>query len=96
MNEEAAEALTGENDPLLAADKALTGPTRVMHRRTIGYIWQVTEEEAKRKTQHPLLPGLLLDLTSMNLAGQCAIKIVLIRCAFIRILRRIWAGRKKS
>ncbi len=53
-----------------------------------------TEEEAKRKTQHPLLPGLLLNLTSMNLAGQCAIKIVLIRCAFIRILRPIWAGRK--
>ncbi|VEC93467.1 inosine/guanosine kinase [Salmonella enterica subsp. enterica] len=36
-----------------------------------------TEEEAKRKTQHPLLPELLLNLTSMNLAGQCAIKIVL-------------------
>ncbi len=37
MNEEEAEALTGENDPLLA------------------------EEEAKRKTQHPLLPGAIAE-----------------------------------
>ncbi len=96
MNEEEAEALTGENDPLLAADKALDWVDLVLCTAgPIGlYMAGFTEEEAKRKTQHPLLPGLLLNLTSMNLAGQCAIKIVLIRCAFIRILRRIWAGRK--
>ncbi|VEB62437.1 inosine/guanosine kinase [Salmonella enterica subsp. enterica] len=98
MNEEEAEALTGENDPLLAADKALDWVDLVLCTAgPIGlYMAGFTEEEAKRKTQHPLLAGgLLLNLTSMNLAGQCAIKIVLIRCAFIRILRRIWAGRKK-
>ncbi len=33
MNEEEAEALTGENDPLLAADKALDWVDGVMHRR---------------------------------------------------------------
>lgn len=72
MNEEEAEALTGENDPLLAADKALDWVDLVLcTARPIGlYMAGFTEEEAKRKTQHPLLPGLLLNLTSMNLAGN--------------------------
>lgn len=95
MNEEEAEALTGENDPLLAADKALTGSTCVMHRRTDRVIYgRLHRRGSKRKPSIRCCRGLLLNLTSMNLAGQCAIKIVLIRYAFIRILRRIWAGRK--
>ncbi len=59
MNEEEAFALTGEQDPLLAADMALewvdlvlctAGPTGL-------YMAGFTEDEFKRKTNHPLLPG---------------------------------------
>ncbi|KPA52537.1 inosine/guanosine kinase [Photobacterium leiognathi] len=59
MNEDEGEALTGESDPLLAADKALewvdlvlctAGPVGLY---TAGY----TEENAKRETSLPLLPG---------------------------------------
>ncbi|HCS4108523.1 TPA: inosine/guanosine kinase [Salmonella enterica] len=63
MNEEEAEALTGENDPLLAADKALDWVDLVLCTAgPIGlYMAGFTEEEAKRKTQHPLLPGAIAE-----------------------------------
>ncbi|NWA61105.1 inosine/guanosine kinase [Pantoea sp. B9002] len=63
MNEEEAFALTGEQDPLLASDMALdwvdlvlctAGPTGL-------YMAGFTEEEYKRKTNHPLLPGALAE-----------------------------------
>ena len=44
-----------------------------------------TEEEAKRKTQHPLLPGAIRSLTSLNSAARCVTRIALIRCAYIPI-----------
>lgn len=59
MNEEEAEALTGESDPLLAADLALewvslvlctAGPTGL-------YMAGFTEDNAKRESSLPLLPG---------------------------------------
>jgi len=59
MNEEEAEALTGESDPLLACDRALdltemvlctAGPTGL-------YLAGHTDDEVKRETRYPLLPG---------------------------------------
>lgn len=61
MNEEEAEALTGLNDPLAASDKALEWVDLVLC--TAGpvglYMAGYTEEDGKRKTQHPLLPGVI-------------------------------------
>ncbi|ADU68311.1 inosine/guanosine kinase [Pantoea sp. At-9b] len=63
MNEEEALALTGEADPLLAANMALdwvdlvlctAGPTGL-------YMAGFTEDEFKRKTNHPLLPGAIAE-----------------------------------
>lgn len=65
MNEDEGEALTGESDPLVAADKTLewvdlvlctAGPVGLY---TAGY----TEESAKRETALPLLPG---DIAEFN------------------------------
>ena len=68
MNEEEAEALTGENDPLLASDKALDWVDLVLC--TAGpaglYMAGFTEEEVKRKTQHPLLPGAIAEFNSYH------------------------------
>ncbi|MCF2859012.1 inosine/guanosine kinase [Pseudoalteromonas sp. SMS1] len=59
MNEEEGEAITGFDDPLMAADKALdwvdlvictAGPTGLY---MAGYV----EDEMKRETEYPLLPG---------------------------------------
>ncbi|KZN46769.1 inosine/guanosine kinase [Pseudoalteromonas luteoviolacea CPMOR-2] len=59
MNEEEGEAITGFDDPLMAADKALdwvdlvictAGPTGLY---MAGYV----EEDMKRETEYPLLPG---------------------------------------
>ena len=63
MNEEEALALTGESDPLLASDKALDWVDLVLCTAgPIGlYMAGYTEEEAKRKTQHPLLPGAIAE-----------------------------------
>ncbi|WP_147195871.1 inosine/guanosine kinase [Pantoea sp. MBD-2R] len=59
MNEEEGEALTGLSDPLQAANMALDWVDLVLC--TAGpnglYMAGFTEEEGKRKTQHPLLPG---------------------------------------
>ncbi|QDY41257.1 inosine/guanosine kinase [Candidatus Pantoea soli] len=63
MNEEEAFALTGEPDPLLAANQALdwvdlvlctAGPTGL-------YMAGFTEDAFKRKTNHPLLPGAIAE-----------------------------------
>lgn len=63
MNEEEGEALTGESDPLLAADKALEWVDLVLC--TAGpvglYMAGYTEEKAKRKTRNPLLPGAIAE-----------------------------------
>lgn len=59
MNEEEGEALTGESDPLLAADKALDLVDLVMC--TAGsqglYMAGYTDEEFKRETERPLIDG---------------------------------------
>jgi inosine kinase len=59
MNEEEAEALTGEADPLLACDRALELTSLVLC--TAGpvglYLAGYTDEAAKRETRYPLLPG---------------------------------------
>ncbi|NIG19592.1 inosine/guanosine kinase [Pantoea sp. Al-1710] len=63
MNEEEALALTSEQDPLLASNIALdwvdlvlctAGPTGL-------YMAGFTEDEFKRKTNHPLLPGAIAE-----------------------------------
>ncbi len=61
MNEDEALELTGFSDPLQAADKALDWVDLVLC--TAGpsglYMAGFTEEEGKRKTNHPLLPGVI-------------------------------------
>lgn len=61
MNEDEGEALTGESDPLLAADKALEWVDLVLC--TAGpvglYMAGYTEDDAKRQTSLPLLPGVI-------------------------------------
>lgn len=68
MNEEEGEALTGFADPLSAADKALDWVDTVLC--TAGpaglYMAGFTEEEAKRKTQHPLLPGAIPEFNQFE------------------------------
>lgn len=63
MNEDEAKALTGIDDPLLAADRALDWVDLVLC--TAGpaglYMAGFTEESAKRETQHPLLPGAIAE-----------------------------------
>jgi inosine kinase len=63
MNEEEAEALTGTADPLLACDRALewtdlvlctAGPTGL-------YLAGYTDDEVKRETRYPLLPGAIAE-----------------------------------
>ncbi|MCX2757181.1 inosine/guanosine kinase [Vibrio cyclitrophicus] len=59
MNEDEGEALTGEKDPLLAANKALEWVDLVLCTAgPIGlYMAGYTDEPAKRETTLPLLPG---------------------------------------
>lgn len=63
MNEEEAEALTGEHDPLLASNTALDWVDLVLC--TAGpvglYMAGYTENEAKRPTTLPLLPGSIAE-----------------------------------
>ncbi|MEG3128596.1 inosine/guanosine kinase [Pantoea cypripedii] len=68
MNEEEALALTGETNPLLAANMALdwvdlvlctAGPTGL-------YMAGFTEQEYKRKTNHPLLPGAIAEFNQFE------------------------------
>ncbi|ELC5098987.1 hypothetical protein RJK73_000228 [Escherichia coli] len=63
IEDDVAEALTGESDPLLASDKALDWVDLVLCTAgPIGlYMAGFTEDEAKRKTQHPLLPGAIAE-----------------------------------
>jgi inosine kinase len=59
MNEEEAEALTGESDPLLGCQRALELSEMVLC--TAGpsglYLAGHTDDEVKRETRYPLLPG---------------------------------------
>lgn len=61
MNEDEAQALTGESDPLVAADKALEWVDLVLCTAgPIGlFMAGYTENEAKRETSLPLLPGVI-------------------------------------
>jgi len=63
MNEEEAFALTGEQDPLLAADMALEWVDLVLCTAGPGglYMAGFTEEAFRRKTNHPLLPGAIAE-----------------------------------
>lgn len=63
MNEDEAEALTGESDPLAASDKALDWVDLVLC--TAGpvglFMAGYTEDAAKRETSLPLLPGSIAE-----------------------------------
>ncbi|MEO8842288.1 MAG: inosine/guanosine kinase [Kofleriaceae bacterium] len=63
MNEEEAEALTGTGDPLLACERALDLADLVLC--TAGatglYLAAYTDDEAKRETRYPLLPGAIAE-----------------------------------
>ncbi|MCG7488095.1 inosine/guanosine kinase [Vibrio sp. Of14-4] len=63
MNEDEAEALTGESDPLVASDKALEWVDLVLC--TAGpvglFMAGYTEDAAKRQTSLPLLPGSIAE-----------------------------------
>ncbi|MCP3697761.1 inosine/guanosine kinase [Aliivibrio sp. S4TY2] len=68
MNEEEGEALTGASDPLEAADKALEWVDLVLC--TAGpvglYMAGYTEDEAKRETSLPLLPGTIPEFNQFE------------------------------
>ncbi|UGA53779.1 inosine/guanosine kinase [Vibrio sp. VB16] len=68
MNEDEAEALTGNADPLLAADKALDWVDLVLC--TAGpvglFMAGYTEESAKRPTTLPLLPGAIAEFNEFE------------------------------
>ncbi len=74
MNEEEAEALTGENDPLLASDKALDWVDMVLC--TAGplglFMAGYTEESAKRETSLPLLPGAIAEFNQYEFSRPAA------------------------
>ena len=79
MNEDEGEALTGEADPLLAANKALDWVDLVLC--TAGpvglYMAGYTEEDAKRQTSLPLLPGVIPEFNRYEfsrpmLKSQCS------------------------
>jgi inosine kinase len=59
MNEEEGEALTGESDPLIACERSLDLADMVLC--TAGatglYLAGYTDDEVKRETRYPLLPG---------------------------------------
>ncbi|HPH64810.1 MAG TPA: inosine/guanosine kinase [Kofleriaceae bacterium] len=63
MNEEEAEALTGESDPLLACERTLEWADMVLC--TAGpaglYMAGYTDDEVKRETRYPLLPGAIAE-----------------------------------
>lgn len=68
MNEEEAAALTGRDDPLLAADRTLdwadlvlvtTGPQGL-------YMGGYIDESTKRKSRHPLLPGAIPEFNQFE------------------------------
>ncbi|EHU4935120.1 inosine/guanosine kinase, partial [Vibrio vulnificus] len=63
MNEDEAEALTGESDPLAASDKTLDWADMVLC--TAGplglFMAGYTEDSAKRETSLPLLPGCIAE-----------------------------------
>lgn len=63
MNEEEGEALTGLADPLLACDRALEWADLVLCTAgPIGlYLAAYTEDELKRQTRYPLLPGAIAE-----------------------------------
>uniref|UniRef100_UPI003D111F98 inosine/guanosine kinase n=1 Tax=Vibrio sp. TaxID=678 RepID=UPI003D111F98 len=68
MNEEEGEALTGEKDPLLAADKALEWVDLVLC--TAGpvglYMAGITDDTVKRRTELPLLPGNIAEFNQFE------------------------------
>lgn len=76
MNEEEGEALTGESDPLLASDKALDWVDLVLC--TAGsaglYMAGYTEDEVKRNTQHPLLPGAIAEFNQYEFSRAMRLK----------------------
>ena len=78
MNEEEAEALTGASDPLLACDRALELADLVLC--TAGpsglYLAGYTDDEVKRETRYPLLPGAIPEFNRYEfsrpmLRGRC-------------------------
>lgn len=73
MNEEEAEALTGEVDPLLASDKALDWVDLVLCTAgPIGlYMSGYTEDSAKRQTSLPLLPGAIGEFNQYEFSRPC-------------------------
>ncbi|HEY4057981.1 MAG TPA: inosine/guanosine kinase [Kofleriaceae bacterium] len=63
MNEEEGEALTGSPDPLVACDRALDWASMVLCTAgSIGlYLAGHTDDEVKRQTRYPLLPGAIAE-----------------------------------
>lgn len=76
MNEEEGLALTGLDDPLLASDKALDWVDLVLC--TAGpvglYMAGFTENDARRKTQHPLLPGAIAEFNQYEFSRAVRFK----------------------
>jgi inosine kinase len=74
MNEEEGEALTGAADPLLACDRALEFTDLVLC--TAGatglYMAGYTDDEVKRETRYPLLPGAIPEFNRYEFSRPMA------------------------
>ena len=79
MNEEEGEALTGAADPLLACDRVLDWADLVLC--TAGpaglYLAAYTDDEVKRQTRYPLLPGAIPEFNRYEFSRPIARR----RCA---------------
>ncbi len=77
MNEEEAEALTGESDPLLASDKALDWVDLVLCTPALsGCIWRASRKKrANAKPSTRCCRARLPSSTSTSSAAACATKI---------------------
>lgn len=98
MNEEEAEALTGESDPLLASDKALdwvdwcSAPPGQS-----GCTWQASRKKrASVKPSTRCCRAQSPNLTSMSSAALCVIKTASTRCVSSLTSHRIWVALRRS
>lgn len=74
MNEEEAEALTGENDPLLACEKALQWCDLILCTAGSSGLYTAgwTDDQFKRQTSHMLLPGAIPEFNQFEFSRPMA------------------------
>ncbi len=97
MNEDEAEALTGESDPLAASDKTLDWADLVLCTSgPVGYLWLVTLKIARNvKLLCHYFLVLLLNLTVSNLVAQRRKIRARMQLKYIHISLHTWVAQKK-